>query len=112
MEIHTLLPPTNPDFIKKANQSIPTLHTLEETPQRVIRAERDEASILGWRAVELEREAAWGDKDMGVLGPGDSVILDFGELILSFAWSGHGYHLAYTSGKGDWRRAQMFTDIS
>jgi hypothetical protein len=88
-----LLPPVHAHFAQIAEACKPKLHSKEESPLRVVKVEKDETAVLGWKTVECEKEE--DGRDMPVLVAGDSVILDFGESYIlsarhsSMSWNDH-----------------------
>lgn len=60
-------------FIEIAESLKPTLTETKEHPQRVIKVEKDENELMGWKAVDTGKV-----EDVGPLKGGEDVIYDFG----------------------------------
>jgi hypothetical protein len=68
-----LLPAAIPHFVEIAEKCKPELISTPEQPIGLVKAEKDETALLGWKAVPAGQV-----EDMEVLKSGDSVIIDFG----------------------------------
>lgn len=60
-------------FVKLAESLKPELKRTKETPLGVVKVEKDESALMGWKAVE-----AGSVEDVGALKAGEEVIYDFG----------------------------------
>lgn len=66
----------NARFVEIAESLKPQLKTRVEHALRVVKVERDETSLMGWKAVDAGRV-----EDVGSLNGGDQVIYDFGKSV-------------------------------
>jgi hypothetical protein len=66
----------NARFVEIAESLKPQLQTRVEHALRVVKVERDETSLMGWKAVDAGRV-----EDVGALNGGDQVIYDFGKSV-------------------------------
>ncbi|KAM0754961.1 Six-hairpin glycosidase [Meredithblackwellia eburnea MCA 4105] len=67
------MPPIRQDLLATAESLKPTLKQLATEPRSVIEVHEDPHSLLGWKATETGQL-----KDISILNPGDSCIIDFG----------------------------------
>jgi hypothetical protein len=66
----------NARFVEIAESLKPQLKTRVEHALRAVKVERDETSLMGWKAVDAGRV-----EDVGSLNGGDQVIYDFGKSV-------------------------------
>jgi hypothetical protein len=77
MERAQQLPPVVERFVRKAEASKPELHIIVQKPLGLVRAEKSDEALLGWKAVDDGKV-----EDQKVMKAGDSIIIDFGEFIV------------------------------